>query len=130
MNDFENQDSKAGFSMKLWRGERMCLLGFDVTDPDSDLVGFAIECRSPGATKFDPLLNRLAFSYDQPVAVAVTGARQFPSTDAPFQKFRWVHFPHDPQPGAYTYRATKMHMPTDGCSRKAPPSSCKFRSIR
>ena len=118
MNDFENQDSKAGFSMKLWRGERMCLLGFDVTDPDSDLVGFAIECRSPGATKFDPLLNRLAFSYDQPVAVAVTGARQFPSTDAPFQKFRWVHFPHDPQPGAYTYRATKMHMPTDGVLKK------------
>jgi phosphatidylserine/phosphatidylglycerophosphate/cardiolipin synthase-like enzyme len=118
MNDFENRDSKNGFSMKLSRGERMCLLGFDVAEPEPDFVGFAIECRSPGATEFDPLLNRLAFSYDKPVADAVTGARQFPSTKAPFQKFRWVHFPHDPQPGAYTYRATKMHMPKDGVLKK------------
>jgi phosphatidylserine/phosphatidylglycerophosphate/cardiolipin synthase-like enzyme len=118
MNDFENRDSKNGFSMKLSRGERMCLLGFDVAEPEPDFVGFAIECRNPGAPEFDPLLNRLAFSYDKPVADAVTGARQFPSTKAPFQKFRWVHFPHDPQPGAYTYRATKMHMPKDGVLKK------------
>ena len=114
MNDFENQDSKSGFSMKLWRGERMCLLGFDVSEPEPDLVGFAIECRSPGSADFFPLRNRLAFSYDTPVTRAVTGARQFPSTQAPFQKFRWVHFPHEPRPGLYTYRGTKMHMPQDG----------------
>ena len=114
MNEFENKEIKDGFSMKLWRGERMCLLGFDVNEPEPDFVGFAVECRSPGTTEFHPLLNRLAFSYDSPVADAVTGARKFPSTQAPFQRFRWVHFPHDPQPGAYTYRATKMHMPKDG----------------
>ncbi len=51
MNDFENMDTKDGFSMKLWRGERMCLLGFDVAEPEPDFVGFAIECRSPGATE-------------------------------------------------------------------------------
>src|SRR5215218_6486929 len=104
MDAFENKKSTDGFSMKLWRGERMCLLGFDVADPEPDFVGFAIECRSPGATEFHPLLNRLAFSYDSPVADAVTGARKFPSTQAPLQKFRWVHFPRDPQPGTYTYR--------------------------
>jgi hypothetical protein len=114
MNDFEIQDSKNGFSMKLWRGERMCLLGFDVDQPEPDFVGFAIECRSPGSAEFFPLRNRLAFSYDTAVAEAVTGARKFLSTSAPFQKFRWVHFPFEPKPGMYTYRATKMHMPQDG----------------
>jgi phosphatidylserine/phosphatidylglycerophosphate/cardiolipin synthase-like enzyme len=113
MNDFENQASKNGFSMKLWRGERMCLLGFDVAEPEPDLVGFAIECRSPGSAHFFPLHNRLAFSYNTPVEGAVTGGRRFPSTEAPFQKFRWLHFPGEPRLGMYTYRATKMHMPQD-----------------
>ena len=44
MNDFETSDTKDGFSMKLWRGERMCLIGFDVDQPEPDFVGFAIEC--------------------------------------------------------------------------------------
>src|SRR5574341_363898 len=114
MNDFENQDNKNGFSMKLWRGERMCLLGFDVAEPEPDFVGFAIECQSPGSASFFPLRNRLAFSYDTSVENAVTGARRFESTEAPFQKYRWIHFPKDPHPGLYTYRATKMHMPQDG----------------
>jgi len=114
MNDFEIQDSQSGFSMKLWRGERMCLLGFDVAEPEPDLVGFAIECRSPGSAEFFPLRNRLAFSYDAPVKKAVTGAQKFLSTVAPFQKSRWMHFPYEPRPGMYTYRATKMHMPQDG----------------
>ena len=114
MNDFENRDSKDGFAFKLWRGERMCLLGFDVADPEPDFVGFAIECRSPGSAEFYPLRNRLAFSYDAPAENAVTGARKFASTESPFQKFRWVHFPYEPRPGMYTYRATKMHMPQDG----------------
>lgn len=114
MTNFEVRDSKNGFAMKLWRGERMCLLGFDVETPEPDFVGFAIECRSPGSADFFPLRNRLAFSYDTSVAEAVTGARQFPSTAAPFQKFRWIHFPFEPKDGLYTYRATKMHIPQDG----------------
>lgn len=113
MSDFEHKKDKDGFTVKLWRGERMCLLGFDVKDPEADFVGFAIECRSPGSGRFFPLRNRLAFAYDAPVHEAVTGYRQFDSTEAPFQKFRWVHFPHEPKAGTYTYRATKMHMPKD-----------------
>jgi hypothetical protein len=89
MNDFENADRKPGLSMKLWRGERMCLIGFDLPKPvPPDLVGFAIEYRAPGARRFRPLKNRLAFSYDEPMGTAVTGARKYPSTEAPFQKFR------------------------------------------
>jgi hypothetical protein len=115
MSDFENADSKSGLSMKLWRGERMCLIGFDVPAPvPPDLVGFAIECRAPRARRFKPLKNRLAFSYDKPLADAVTGARKYDSTEAPFQKFRWVNFPSARRGGTFTYRGTAMHMPSDG----------------
>ena len=114
MDDFENADKKSGFTMKLWRGERMCLIGFDVDDPEPDLVGFAIEVKAPGSADFTPLSNRLAFSYDKPVAAAVDGSRNFPSTQAPFQKFRWIHFPWGDDPkGKFQYRGTKIHMPQD-----------------
>jgi hypothetical protein len=114
MSAIEISDSKNGFTMKPWRGERMCLLGFDVNAPEADLVGFAIEVKGPHDRDFVPLPNRLAFSYDRPATVAVTGKRQFSSLKNPFQKFRWVHFPLDPEDGDYRYRATKMHMPVDG----------------
>lgn len=115
MSAFVNQRTVDGFTMKLWRGERMCLIAFDVAEPELDLVGFAIECRSPRSNgAFEPLQNRIAFSYDQPGAADVTGSRKFPSTAAPFQKFRWVHFPFEPEKGTYTYRGTKIHMPSDG----------------
>lgn len=113
MDTFENADKKNGFTMKLRRGERMCLLSFDVDEPEDDFVGFAIEVRSPDSPDFWPLRNRLAFSYNKPAAEAVTGERQFPSTSAPFQKFRWIHFPYTPKAGSYVYRATKMHMRPD-----------------
>jgi phosphatidylserine/phosphatidylglycerophosphate/cardiolipin synthase-like enzyme len=116
MSAFEKHKSKAGFTMKLWRGERMCLLGFDVEQPEPDFVGFAIEFKAPGSGKFEPLLNRLAFSY--PPGESVNGDRKFPSTEAPFQKFRWIHFPHEVEDGTYTYRATKIHMPKDDQLKK------------
>jgi hypothetical protein len=110
----DNRDEKSGFSMKLWRGERMCLLGFDVAQPEDDFVGFAIEFRAPDTADWEPLRNRLAFSYDRPVAQAVNGNRNLDSRQAPFQKFRWIHFPWQPKTGSYRYRATKMHMPSEG----------------
>ena len=116
MSDFEKRKSKSGLTVKLWRGERMCLLGFDVKNPEHDFVGFAIECQEPGAAGFTPLLNRLAFSYKP--GESVNGDRQFPSAKAPFQKFRWIHFPPDVKDGIYTYRVTKMHMPKDNQLKK------------
>lgn len=115
MPEFANGKTVDGFSMKLWRGERMALIGMDVDDPEPDLAGFSIEVQSPGSKGFQPLRNRLAFSYPKSTALkSVDGYRNFPSTQAPFQKFRWVHFPYNPTDGDYTYRVTKQHMKTDG----------------
>ncbi|HEY0162665.1 MAG TPA: hypothetical protein VGB69_08325, partial [Edaphobacter sp.] len=113
MSDFMNSGKHRSLTAKLWRGERMCLLGMDVTNPEPDFVGFSIEVKSPGNRLYSPLRNRIAFSYDQPATDAVNGFRNFPSLAAPFQKFRWMHFPYDPKDGTYRYRITKQHMPTD-----------------
>jgi hypothetical protein len=114
LGEFTNSKAKDGLSVKLWRGERMVLIGMDVEGPEPDFVGFSIEEQGPGSRAFVPLRNRLNFSYDQPVAQAVNGYRNFPSTEAPFQKFRWIQFPFDPKPGKYTYRVTKKHMRPNG----------------
>ncbi len=114
MGDFTNAKQSSGLSVKLWRGERMCLVGMDVDQPEPDFVGFSIEVKSPGSAGFEPLRNRLAFSYDRPIQSAVDGYRNYSSLEAPFQKFRWVHFPYEPKGGTYTYRVTKQHMPSDG----------------
>lgn len=113
MNEFTNIDQKDGLTVKLWRGERMCLIGMDVAQPEPDFVGFAVEVQSPNSPDFIPLRNRLNFAYTQPSATAVNGFRNYLSTTAPFQKFRWIHFPYNPKGGKYKYRITKKHMPSD-----------------
>jgi hypothetical protein len=114
MTDFSNAKQSNSLSAKLWRGERMCLVGMDVNSPEDDFVGFSIEVNSPGSADFMPLRNRIAFSYDKPADQSVDGYRNFSSLVAPFQKFRWVHFPYEPKAGTYIYRVTKQHMPSDG----------------
>lgn len=114
MSDFSVFNEVGGFRVKLWRGESACLLGFDVDEPEDDFVGFAVEFRPPGSTDFQNLRNRVSFSAPD----AVDGFRNFPTLDAPLQTFRWVHFPWEPKTGIYTYRVTKMHMPTDNTLTK------------
>jgi hypothetical protein len=43
MSEFINGDASNGLSVKLWRGEPMCLIGMDVDDPEPDLVGFLVD---------------------------------------------------------------------------------------
>jgi PLD-like domain len=112
MSDFSVFNEVGGFRVKLWRGESACLLGFDVDNPEDDFVGFAIEFRAPGDTDFQPLSNRLSFGTPE----AVDGFRNFSTLEAPLQTYRWVHFPWEASIGKsdiYTYRVTKMHMPSD-----------------
>lgn len=113
MSNFTSTASSGSLTIKLWRGERMCLIGMDVKNPEPDFVGFSIEVKNPTASTFTPLRNRIAFSYP-PGTPKVTGDKLFSSCDAPFQKFRWVHFPQNPASGEYSYRVTKWHMPADG----------------
>src|SRR5262249_15532863 len=43
---------------------------------------------------------------------------QAPHPAAPIHTYRWVHFPWETETGIYTYRVTKMHMPTDNTLEK------------
>jgi hypothetical protein len=54
MSDFTNAKETNGLSVKLWRGERMCLIGMDVDEPEPDFVGFSIEVKSPGSAGSKP----------------------------------------------------------------------------
>lgn len=70
------QGTSGALSVKLRRGERMCLIGMTVEpEPAPDFVGFAIEVQSPGAPKFEWLRNRLAFDY--PAGTTLTGNRLY-----------------------------------------------------
>ena len=93
MSDFANAKQATGLSVKLWRGERMCLVGMDVDAPEPDLVGFSIEVKSPGSADFMPLRNRLAFSYDKPVDQAVDGYRNYSSLRGAVPKIPLGAFP-------------------------------------
>ena len=63
MDAFSNFKESNGFRLKLWRGEQMALLAFDVDNPEDDFVGFAVEYKEPGDAKFKRLHNRIAFDY-------------------------------------------------------------------
>lgn len=114
--DFESKTTFQGLTFKLYRGEGAALLAFDLA-PDlatPDFVGFSIEVRYPGADHWGVLHNRLHFDYpptpEQP--------RSFPSTEAPFQKFRWIHVPSEILPGVFRYRVTACYMGADGTLSK------------
>lgn len=74
---FANTGTNGSLAIKLWRGERMCLIGMDVTDPEDDFVGFAIEVKSPGSADYVTLKNRLNFDYNTPGGRASTASAIF-----------------------------------------------------
>jgi phosphatidylserine/phosphatidylglycerophosphate/cardiolipin synthase-like enzyme len=79
-----------------------------------DLAGFAINCTRPDGTSVD-LRNRLNFS-DAVTATTTPSERKWTSSfEAPFQKFRWVHFPG--VPGAYDYKIAAMYFDDAGLRR-------------
>ena len=100
--------SDNGVHVVAYRGEGNCLLAFDLDAAllTPDFVGFSIEVRYPGGPKWYPLTNRLNFtSKPDP-----TGKRKFSSLDAPFQKFRWSHYPSTVGNGQFRYRVTPAYM--------------------
>lgn len=96
---------KAPFSLTIHRGESMVLLAMDWKDarPPDDFVGFSIEFREPGKTRFSIVSNRIGFPF--------TKAKKQPSTKSPIQMFRWVYFPFNAeQDGKYRFRVTAKFM--------------------
>lgn len=99
----------APFTLKVRRGEGMAMLTMDWKDgkPSEDFVGFAIEFKPPGGKDFSALSNRISF----PKADGSEDAGSKSSRESPIQKFRWVHFPRDPEvEGEFTYRVTPVFM--------------------
>lgn len=111
--EYDVRAERDGLVVKLWRGEGACLLAFDL-DPSratSEFVGFAVEVKYPGSSTWGALRNRLHF--DAPADP--NRPRSFKSTEAPFQKFRWVHVPTDvTKPGRFAYRVSARYMDAAG----------------
>ena len=110
-SDFQvtGTNTQALFTLKLHRGDGMCLLAMNWKkgQPPKDFVGFAIESRPPGSDRFFALNNRIAFAG----ADGRVNALQLSTLISPIQKFRWVHFPRNANlDGEFTYRVTPIFM--------------------
>lgn len=113
-SDFQvtGKNTKALFTLKLHRGDGMCLIAMNWKGqkPPNDFVGFAIESKPPGGDTFFPLVNRLAFSGSDGRVNPI----QLSTLVSPIQKFRWVHFPRNANlDGPFTYRVTPIFMDED-----------------
>src|SRR6185312_1264058 len=67
-DDFQvtGNNPAALFTLKVYRGDGMSLLAMNwkTGEPPDDFVGFAIEYKEPGGSKFFALTNRLSFPSD------------------------------------------------------------------
>lgn len=114
-NDYKvfGSNPQAHFTLTVHRGDGMCLLAMDWKGgrPPADFVGFAIEFQPPGGDRYYAVNNRLCFEGRERHVPAGQAQPQYPSTEAPFQAFRWVHFPRDAdKPQAFLYRVTPVFM--------------------
>src|SRR6185369_9892437 len=132
-SDFQvsGKNTKALFTLKLHRGDGMCLVAMNwkTGKPPDDFVGFAIESRPPDGTTFFPLKNRLTFAGDteddDPQAV------QLSTLVSPIQKFRWVHFPRNANlEGAFTYRVTPIFMDDEDRLNQGEPQEADIELRR
>lgn len=122
-------NSKAPFTLKVHRGDGMAMLAMNWRRgrPPRDFVGFAIEFREPGEDRFWAIRNRIGF----PGQRTKSSDPSIESTKAPFQKFRWVHFPGDAgKPGKFTYRVTPMFMDAGGALSRGEPQTAALALLR
>lgn len=97
-----------GLTFCAYAGDGAVLLAFDLDESrQADLAGFAVEYTDPSGKTF-PVVNRLNFAQALTNATPLEQRRYTPTSEAPLQKFHWVHFPSDVKPGTFTYKATAM----------------------
>lgn len=110
-SDFQitGANTAALFTLKIHRGDGMALLAMNWKKgpPPRDFVGFAIEYKEPGGSKYFALKNRLSF----PKAGGAVDPNILSTVRSPIQKFRWVHFPRNAElDGDFTYRVAPVFM--------------------
>jgi phosphatidylserine/phosphatidylglycerophosphate/cardiolipin synthase-like enzyme len=110
-SDFQvtGTNTAALFTLKIHRGDGMALLAMNWKKgpPPKDFVGFAIEYKEPGGSKYFALKNRLGFAK----AGGAVDPNILSTLRSPIQKFRWVHFPRNAElDGDFTYRVTPVFM--------------------
>jgi hypothetical protein len=125
-SDFQvtGKNASALFTLKLHRGDGMCLLAMDwkKNRPPDNFVGFAIESKPPDQNGFFALNNRLSF-------VGTGGTLS--TLVSPIQKFRWVHFPRNAGlDGAFTYRVTPVFMDEDDRLSQGEPQTADIELRR
>ncbi|MEO8256123.1 MAG: phospholipase D-like domain-containing protein [Acidobacteriota bacterium] len=130
-SDFQvtGKSAKALFTLKLHRGDGMCLLAMNWKNgqPPDDFVGFGIESRPPDDDTFFALHNRLAFA----AAGGAVNALQLSTLISPIQKFRWVHFPRNASlDGPFTYRVTPIFMDADDRLSQGEPQEAAIELRR
>jgi phosphatidylserine/phosphatidylglycerophosphate/cardiolipin synthase-like enzyme len=110
-------------SLTVYRGDGSALLAFDI---DQHLVtplfaGFAVQATAPDGTR-EWLMNRLNFAtgLDSTSTPAQRQAAWTDSNLAPFQKYRWQHFPARPQLGTWVYTLTPMFFATAQSAKLKP----------
>jgi PLD-like domain len=109
---YESTESSGGLTCKLYRGEGVALLAFDLDQADApdDFVGFTVEVKYPGSDHWGALHNRLSFDYPPDLE----RPRSYKSTEAPFQKYRWIHVPTNIPDGEFRYRVSARYMDGQG----------------
>lgn len=118
--------TSAGLTVAAHRGDRSVLLAFDLpAEKVERLAGFTIEVAPPGKTAY-PLPNRLSFAHAVTSATTAETRKWFPSTEAPFQKFRWVDVPPTVLPGPYEYRVTARYFGSAGELTDGPSSAVQI----
>lgn len=122
-------NSKAPFTLKLHRGDGMVLIAMNwrKDKPPRDFVGFAIEYKEPGGDRFWAIKNRIGFPGDR----KTFSDPPIDSTRAPFQKFRWVHFPVNAgAKGEFLYRVTPLFMDGSGALSRGEPQEAAIALMR
>jgi phosphatidylserine/phosphatidylglycerophosphate/cardiolipin synthase-like enzyme len=122
-------NSKAPFTLKVHRGDGMALLAMNWRNgqPPRNFVGFAIEVREPERNEFWAIKNRIGF----PGQRTKFSDPPIDSTMAPFQYFRWVHFPKDTNlSGKFTYRVTPMFMDGTGALGRGEAQTAAIALMR
>lgn len=116
--DYVARSSTAGLTLKIYRGEDMALLAFDVdlTLRKPDFMGFGIEYKVGKDERWFPVYNFLTFNKLRLQAEAFRKAHPKEKPDfshlvsmrSPIQRFRWLHVPSRPIDDTITYRVSAM----------------------